>query len=233
MTPKRIAHRGVTRNDQENTLPAYHQAFSEGADGLEIDVRLSKDEKPIIFHDADTSRLFKKNLEIKNTTFFELEALGNNENRIPLLDEVLDFLPQNKECFIEIKSDANTVPFLDKLRIEKKNITFLSFDKNVVLALKKRFPNKLVFQSFHMLQIERYGIKKILEFYKNGNSDGLSIDIRGLSNKTIDKILEKKIDLIIWTLNSMERLRELSKKNIRAIITDEVKDFADFLKKKS
>ena len=200
MTPKIIAHRGVTRNDQENTLPAYHQAFSEGADGLEIDVRLSKDEKPIIFHDEDTSRLFKKNLEIKNTTFFELKALGNNENRIPLLDEVLDFLPQNKECFIEIKSDANTVPFLDKLRIEKKNITFLSFDKNVVLALKKRFPNKLVFQSFHMLQIERYGIKKILEFYKNGNSDGLSIDIRGLSNKTIDKILEKKIDLIICCL---------------------------------
>ena len=233
MTPKIIAHRGVTRNDQENTLPAYHQAFSEGADGLEIDVRLSKDEKPIIFHDEDTSRLFKKNLEIKNTTFFELEALGNNENRIPLLEEVLDFLPQNKECFIEIKSDANTVPFLDKLRIEKKNITFLSFDKNVVLALKKRFPNKLVFQSFHMLQIERYGIKKILEFYKNGNSDGLSIDIRGLSNKTIDKILEKKIDLIIWTLNSMERLKELSKKNIRAIITDEVKDFADFLKRKT
>ena len=233
MTPKIIAHRGVTRNDQENTLPAYHQAFSEGADGLEIDVRLSKDEKPIIFHDEDTSRLFKKNLEIKNTTFFELEALGNNENRIPLLDEVLDFLPQNKECFIEIKSDVNTVPFLDKLRIEKKNITFLSFDKNVVLALKKRFPNKLVFQSFHMLQIERYGIKKILEFYKNGNSDGLSIDIRGLSNKTIDKILEKKIDLIIWTLNSMERLKELSKKNIRAIITDEVKDFADFLKRKT
>ena len=233
MTPKIIAHRGVTRNDQENTLPAYHQAFSEGADGLEIDVRLSKDEKPIIFHDEDTSRLFKKSLEIKNTTFFELEALGNNENRIPLLDEVLDFLPQNKECFIEIKSDANTVPFLDKLKIEKKNITFLSFDKNVVLALKKRFPNKLVFQSFHMLQIERYGIKKILEFYKNGNSDGLSIDIRGLSNKTIDKILEKKIDLIIWTLNSMERLKELSKKNIRAIITDEVKDFADFLKRKT
>ena len=233
MTPKIIAHRGVTRNDQENTLPAYHQAFSDGADGLEIDVRLSKDEKPIIFHDEDTSRLFKKNLEIKNTTFFELKALGNNENRIPLLDEVLDFLPQNKECFIEIKSDANTVPFLDKLKIEKKNITFLSFDKNVVLDLKKRFPNKLVFQSFHMLQIERYGIKKILEFYKNGNSDGLSIDIRGLSNKTIDKILEKKIDLIIWTLNSMERLKELSKKNIRAIITDEVKDFADFLKRKA
>ena len=67
----------------------------------------------------------------------------------------------------------------------------------------------------------------------SGNSDGLSIDVRDLSNKTIDKLLEKKIDLIIWTLNSMERLRELSKKNIRAIITDEVKDFADFLKRKS
>ena len=65
MTPKIIAHRGVTRNDQENTLPAFHQAFSEGADGLEIDVRLSKDEKPIIFHDEDTSRLFDKNLKMQ------------------------------------------------------------------------------------------------------------------------------------------------------------------------
>ena len=231
MTPKIIAHRGVTRNDQENTLLAFHQALLEGADGLEIDVRLSKDEKPIIFHDEDTSRLFDKNLEIKNTIYSELETLGNSENRIPLLDEVLDFLPQNKECFIEIKSDANTVPFLDKLRIEKKSITFLSFDKNVITALKKRFPNKLVFQSFHTLQIERYGIKKILEFYKKGSSDGLSIDIRGLSNKTIDKLLEKKIDLIIWTLNSMERLKELNKKNIQAIITDEVKEFADFLRR--
>jgi glycerophosphoryl diester phosphodiesterase len=91
----------------------------------------------------------------------------------------------------------------------------------------------LAFQNFHTLQIERYGIKKILEFYKKGNSDGLSIDIRNLSNKTIDKLLEKKIDLIIWTLNSVGRLKELSKKNIGAIITDEVKDFADFLKRKS
>ena len=233
MTPKVIAHRGVTRNEQENTLPAFHEAFSEGADGLEIDVRLSKDEKPIIFHDEDTSRLFQKSLEIKNTTYSELKSLGNIENRIPLLDEVLDFLPKNKHCYIEIKSDAKTVPFLDKLKIEKNNITFLSFDKNVIAALKNRFPNKLAFQNFHTLQIERYGIKKILEFYKKGNSDGLSIDIRNLSNKTIDKLLEKKIDLIIWTLNSMGRFKELSKKNVRAIITDEVKDFADFLKRKS
>lgn len=233
MTPKVIAHRGVTRNEQENTLPAFHEAFSEGADGLEIDVRLSKDEKPIIFHDEDTSRLFQKSLEIKNTTYSELKTLGNKENRIPLLDEVLDFLPKNKHCFIEIKSDANTVPFLDKLKIEKNNITFLSFDENVIAALKNRFPNKMAFQNFHTLQIERYGIKKILEFYKKGNSDGLSIDIRDLSNKTIDKLLEKKIDLIIWTLNSVGRFKELSKKNVRAIITDEVKDFADFLKRKS
>ena len=233
MTPKIIAHRGVTRNEQENTLPAFQEAFSEGADGLEIDVRLSKDEKPIIFHDEDTSRLFQKSLEIKNTTYSELKTLGNKENRIPLLDEVLDFLPKNKHCFIEIKSDANTVLFLDKLKIEKNNITFLSFDKNVIAALKNRFPNKMAFQNFHTLQIERYGIKKILEFYKKGNSDGLSIDIRDLSNKTIDKLLEKKIDLIIWTLNSVGRLKELSKKNIGAIITDEVKDFADFLKRKS
>jgi len=233
VTPKIIAHRGVTRNEQENTLPAFQEAFSEGADGLEIDVRLSKDEKPIIFHDEDTSRLFQKSLEIKNTTYSELKTLGNKENRIPLLDEVLDFLPKNKHCYIEIKSDAKTVPFLDKLKIEKNNITFLSFDKNVIAALKNRFPNKLAFQNFHTLQIERYGIKKILEFYKKGNSDGLSIDIRDLSNKTIDKLLEKKIDLIIWTLNSVGRLKELSKKNIGAIITDEVKDFADFLKRKS
>ena len=232
MTPKIISHRGVTRNEQENTLGAFQQALDDGADGLEIDVRLSKDKKTVIFHDEDTSRIYGKKLEIKNTDYSKLSALGSKARRIPLLEEILDFLPQNKECYIEIKSDALTVPFLNQEKIEKKNISFLTFDRNVITALKKRFPNKKVFQNFHTLQIEKYGIKKVLEFYKKGNSDGLSLDVRDLSNKTIDKLLETKIDLIIWTLNSMHRLRELSKKNIRAVITDEVKDFAEFLKRR-
>ena len=43
----------------------------------------------------------------------------------------------------------------------------------------------------------------------------------------------KKLKDLIYKPKKMERLKELSKKNIRAIITDEVKDFADFLKRKS
>ena len=77
-------------------------------------------------------------------------------------------------------------------------------------------------------------IGKFFKIKKNRKDITIVSKIHGdLSNKTIDKLLEKKIDLIIWTLNSMERLKELSKKNIQAIITDEVKEFADFLKRKN
>ena len=55
--PQIIAHRGASAHAPENTLAAFRIAIDAGADGVELDVRLSKDGIPVVVHDRDLKRL--------------------------------------------------------------------------------------------------------------------------------------------------------------------------------
>ena len=50
-SPLIIAHRGDVSNAPENTLSAFRSAYELGADGIELDVRLTRDEHLVVFHD--------------------------------------------------------------------------------------------------------------------------------------------------------------------------------------
>ena len=55
--PAILAHRGGAREAPENTLAAIAHARASGADGIELDLRLSGDGEAVVFHDADLQRL--------------------------------------------------------------------------------------------------------------------------------------------------------------------------------
>ena len=57
--PLIIAHRGASAIAPENTLAAFRQAISDGAEGIEFDVRLANDGVPVVFHDARLNRVSK------------------------------------------------------------------------------------------------------------------------------------------------------------------------------
>ena len=54
--PLIIGHRGASATAPENTLAAFDQAFKDGADGIELDVRLARDGVPVVIHDASLLR---------------------------------------------------------------------------------------------------------------------------------------------------------------------------------
>ncbi len=92
-----IAHRGESYDAPENTLASINLAWQRDADAVEIDVRLSKDNKVVVFHDKTTRRLGGRNESVKNQTLEELKELDvgswksekyKNE-KIPTLTEVL------------------------------------------------------------------------------------------------------------------------------------------------
>ena len=56
LLPLIIAHRGDVTNAPENTIPAFQKSLELGADGIELDVRLTKDEKLVVFHDRRLER---------------------------------------------------------------------------------------------------------------------------------------------------------------------------------
>ena len=107
-----FAHRGASDAAPENTLPAFARAVEQGADGIELDVHLSRDGELVVIHDETLDRTTDGAGWVKDRTLAELRALradnglpGFAEARIPTLREVLDLLrPTDLLLNIELKT---------------------------------------------------------------------------------------------------------------------------------
>lgn len=112
---KYIAHRGLYgKNIPENSIPAFVRAAEKGF-AAELDVRLSKDGKIVVFHDSDLMRMCGVEGRISDFTYRQLTAfrLGNSNERIPLLKDVLKAVNGRIPLLIEIK-DGSPVGSLEK-----------------------------------------------------------------------------------------------------------------------
>ena len=82
-----IGHRGAVNFAKENTIASIEKSISLGCYSVEIDVRLSKDNYLIIFHDATTRRMTGKQKYIRDLTLKQIKLL---DPEIPTLQEVID-----------------------------------------------------------------------------------------------------------------------------------------------
>ena len=105
-----IAHRGLyDDNIKENTIEAFDNAFNNGYQGIEFDVRLTKDDVPVILHDSFLSRVFGIKGLLRNFTYQEL--LDKNID-IPKLEEIINRY-QNKVMVIELKEKIDITKYLE------------------------------------------------------------------------------------------------------------------------
>ncbi|WP_336921600.1 glycerophosphodiester phosphodiesterase [Aquipuribacter sp. SD81] len=77
--PLVVAHRGASLAEPEHTLRAMERALAEGADGVECDVRLTRDQRPVCFHDVDLDRTSDGRGLLYRRTLAELDALDYGE----------------------------------------------------------------------------------------------------------------------------------------------------------
>ena len=156
--PLIIAHRGASGEAPENTMDAFKLAWELGADGIEGDFHLTRDGHIVAIHDKDTNKVTKgKNkLIVKKTNLQELQKIDVGswksekyfKARIPTLEEVIDSLPMGKKFFIEIKCGTEIMKpliYVINLKVKerpklKENISFISFDINVVRSCRSEWP---------------------------------------------------------------------------------------------
>lgn len=103
------AHRGLFNNHTdapENSLPAFRLAAENGY-GIELDVQLSKDGVPVVFHDADLKRMCGIDGKVWDYSLKELKRmkLAASSETIPTLAEVLDTIAGKTPLIIEYKLD--------------------------------------------------------------------------------------------------------------------------------
>lgn len=104
------AHRGLHQDKNivpENSLTAFQLAVSNSY-GIELDVRLSKDGEPVIFHDANLKRVCGIDKLVKDLTFNELRELRlyKSNEKIPHLQEVLDLVSGQIPLIVEFKLET-------------------------------------------------------------------------------------------------------------------------------
>ncbi|MGC8585145.1 MAG: glycerophosphodiester phosphodiesterase [Thermoplasmata archaeon] len=133
-----IGHRGLTLKHTENTLESFMDAFEHGADGVEMDVQLTMDNVPVIFHDFDLKRMFGIDKKISEMNLIDLRKLRLKKGEfIPTLFEVLERL-RGKKLFIELKTVYDDFTRINvKMpeivsdvidNFDKRNIIIISFD---------------------------------------------------------------------------------------------------------
>lgn len=108
-----IAHRGLFDNKlsiPENSMPAFRRAVKMGY-GIELDVRLTKDNRLVVFHDKTLERMCGEEKLVKELEYGELlkYRLAGTDCKIPLLEEVLKVIDEKVPLIIEVKAEKEPV----------------------------------------------------------------------------------------------------------------------------
>lgn len=116
------AHRGLHNNESkapENSLAAFKKAVEAGY-GIEMDVQLTKDKVPVVFHDFTLKRICGKEGKVCDYTFQELKEfkLCGSEERIPAFEQVLNLVGGKVPLIVELKvewTDISVCPLADEM----------------------------------------------------------------------------------------------------------------------
>ncbi len=236
-----IAHRGESFEAPENTLSSINLAWKNGADAVEVDIRLTKDNQIVVIHDSDTRRVSGKNRRISKTNLTELKDLdvGRYKNqkyegeKIPTLKEILETVPKDKGILIEIKSGRKIIPFLKeviiKSELQQNQIEIISFNLKTIIEVRKQLPQYDVLwistlNYCRMCKFLHVSINKIIAKAIKNNINGLDLLAREvLDAEMVKKIKSAGLKLYTWTINNPEKARYLFDAGVDGITTDRAK----------
>jgi glycerophosphoryl diester phosphodiesterase len=213
---KIYAHRGFSARFPEGTRAAYEGAVIAGADGFECDVRLSRDNQIICFHDRTIKRIAGVRKAVSRLTAQELHKLVNSITLNELLDIALE---ERKDLLIETKHPVLTSGKIERRVLEilgKRsseieeagiNITIMSFSYLAVYRLKGKYPD--------VAKVIKYSIPARMSRAK---TVALNIELIQKHPRIMRKLKAEKI--LVWTVNTSAGLQRVKDEKIAGVITD-------------
>ena len=224
-----IAHRGASYLAPENTVASAKLAWELGADAVECDIHLSKDNRIMVIHDKDTKRtcLSKKNHSIADspsTLLRDLDAgIWKDEKykgeKIPFLSEILETVPEGKKLVVEIKCGNEVIPLITRF-FEKSQkdslIVFIAFDWKTIVEVKKTFPKN----KSYWLSSSKNGLhKKIVEAAENG-LDGVNLHYSIIDEEVMRIAKENNLEVLVWTVDDPAEAKRLTELGVTKITTN-------------
>lgn len=229
MAQQIIAHRGASHDAPENTISSVKLGYEQGADAVEIDIHLSKDNRIMVNHDKDTKRTSGSNLIIKESNSSALRKLdvGSWKNKkfkgekMPFLEEVLEIIPADKILVIEIKSQENIVPYLNEVISKSGNqeqLIIISFNKEAIIKAKQQMPSIPAYWLLHTFK--DYSVDEAIQIVKENNLDGLDIHHPLVTEDFMERMNREGLKVYVYTVNDPTVAKKLVAMQVKGITTD-------------
>jgi glycerophosphoryl diester phosphodiesterase len=234
--PLIVAHRGACGHGPENTLPAFRQAWTLGAEAIEVDVRLSADGHIVCIHDADTARVAGTRRVVAESTLDELRRLDVGSGFgpsfrgacIPTLAEVFATAPAGKSVYVEVKCGPELVPpLLEAFRksgLGTEQLVVISFTAGVVRALKDRAPDVRASWLCSCRRDEhgafRPTAQEVIRTLAECGADGIGAHARLDDGEFIQAILAAGFEFHVWTVNDPRQAQWFARMGAASITTD-------------
>lgn len=219
------AHRGASADAPENTLVAFAAAEAAGADGIELDVHLSRDGVPVVIHDERVERTTDGRGRVAGLSLAELRRLDAGGwfsprfagEPIPVLEEVLDWAGDRLRLNIEIKEAAAGQALLDLLpRYPRVRVLVSSFDHRLLAELRRRDGNLPLGFLF-----EEDGWHRVLRRALACGAESLHPRADRVSRPLLAACKRAGLALCPWTVDDPGHIRALRRLGIDGLFTND------------
>ena len=218
--PLLIAHRGASAEAPENTLAAFRRALALGVDGIELDVQVTCDGVPVVFHDFTLKRLTGQPGRVTRQTWSQLRQLRvHGTDPIPRLADVLAVTRGRAVVQIELKRGAQVAPVIRAIRRSRASgwVILASFEACLVreaARLAPGVPRMLIATGVG-------GPDRWLRRLAAGGGGGLSVDHRAVRDRAwVRTVHARGGTLWCWTVNRPADFRRLAGWGVDGLLTD-------------
>ncbi|MFT3743653.1 MAG: glycerophosphodiester phosphodiesterase family protein [Pyrinomonadaceae bacterium] len=245
-SPLIIAHRGDSSHAPENTLAAFQMAIDKGADGVEFDVRLSKDGVPVVIHDANLKRTGGRGEKVADLTAFQLGTIdvGSWFNKrfpksansafsnepVPTLAAVLELLKHTTgPIYIELKCGhknyeplAKAVCDIIRDSPQLPQMIVKSFKLAAIPVVRLKLPEVQTAALFEPKILDLVRSKKhLITLAKEFGAHQLSLHYSLATKKFAALAKTAEMPVTIWTADNVKWVDRCRERDIKALITND------------
>lgn len=246
-TPLIIGHRGASAVAPENTMAAFREAIAAGADGIEFDVRLTRDRVPVVIHDGSLHRTAGLPQRIAELTWSELQSVdvgswfARNKNlppgtfaneTVPSLRELFTlFQSNNLTLCLEMKCDSveEYAPLAEACRgliaeYGFKDRVIVECFKIAALALLKRLDAKIKTAALFEPSLSTPSVlsdKHIISRATAVGASYLALHYRLARPTLMEKAKLAGLRVALWTVDDPTWIERARTMGIEALITND------------
>ena len=231
--PLNFAHRGASHQAPENTLAAFLLAIELGADGIELDVQLSRDGQIVVIHDLVLETTTDGAGPVRERTLAELKELDAGRwfdpayagQRIPTLQEVIDAVGHRLLLNIELKTaswqddglaGAVVQAIGDNHLLDRAIVSsFNPLALRSVVKLAPQIPIGLLYAPGLPLPLRHPWARHLLDL------DAIHPHHSLVDDKYLPWARERGYRVHTWTVDDPDRMRKLARQGVDIIITNE------------